>query len=328
MTDDTQGGTMTAQPAATRSTALIEATGLSRSFGETRAEESVGFEVRRGEILGFLGPNGAGKSTTLRMITGLLAPDEGAAKICGIDVTENPIEAKQKFGYLPESIPLYDEMEVEEYLRFVGSARGMTGSDLDKGVDRMVDRLGLVQMLRRRCGTLSKGFRQRVGLAQALIHDPDVVILDEPTNGLDPRQIIEVRDLIRDLAKDCAVIFSTHILQEIAAICSRIIVIHSGRLIADGTPDELTGSSSESWQIVTRGEGVPEELCAEMQLSEGNPGAPGETIHRWNGDSAPDLNALEKRLEEAGTSLLQAGRGRESLEQVYLRLTAGEEPKR
>ncbi|MDE0961299.1 MAG: ABC transporter ATP-binding protein [Planctomycetota bacterium] len=323
------GGLAAAAPASTRrDKTVIEADHLSRSFGQTRAAEKVTFEVKRGEILGFLGPNGAGKSTTLRMITGLLAPDEGTARICGIDIASDPIAAKMKFGYLPESIPLYDEMEVIEYLRFVGTARGLVGLDLQQRIDRISTRLGLKSLLRRRCGTLSKGYRQRVGLAQALIHDPEVVILDEPTNGLDPRQIIEVRHLIRELAKECAVIFSTHILQEIAAICSRIIVIHSGRLIADGTPEELAGEFREGWQVVVEGSGVDPQRCEEMQLAAGTPGAPGETVHQWLGDSIPDLDHLQKRLQQCGSPLIQVGVGRESLEQVYLRLTGGEELKR
>ena len=319
------GSVSVTAPTSTLEKMVIEADGLSRSFGQTRAAEKVSFKVKRGEILGFLGPNGAGKSTTLRMITGLLAPDEGTAKICGIDIASDPIAAKMKFGYLPESVPLYDEMEVIEYLRFVGTARGLVGSDLAKRIERISHRLGLKAMLRRRCGTLSKGFRQRVGLAQALIHDPEVVILDEPTNGLDPRQIIEVRDLIRELAQQCAVIFSTHILQEIAAICSRIIIIHSGRLIADGTPEELAGEFGEGWQVVVEGSGVDPQRCGELQLAEGIPGSPGETVHQWLGDSIPDLDHLQKRLEESGSPLIQVGVGRESLEQVYLRLTGGEE---
>ncbi|MEE2856306.1 MAG: ABC transporter ATP-binding protein [Planctomycetota bacterium] len=325
MSEETTGELNDAAPPASPMATVIEARKLSRSFGETRAAQDVSFEVRRGEILGFLGPNGAGKSTTLRMITGLLAPDHGSAKICGIDMATDPIAAKKKFGYLPESIPLYDEMEVIDYLRFVGSARGLRKAELEKSIDRIAMRLGLMSMLRRRCGTLSKGFRQRVGLAQALIHGPEVVILDEPTNGLDPRQIIEVRSLIRELATDCAVIFSTHILQEIAAICTRIIVIHSGHLIADGTPEELAGDSSEEWQVVTSGNGVNPEQCPELQLAPGVVLGTGETVHRWLGESAPDLGELSTQIYRSGSRLLHVGRSRESLEQVYLRLTGGEQ---
>ena len=303
---------------------VVEASHLCRTFGATVAVDDVSFEIRRGEILGFLGPNGAGKSTTLRMITGLLAPDAGTASICGIEISTDPLGARQRFGYLPESIPLYDEMEVADYLRFIAVSRGLKGADLERKLAAICSRLGLEPMLRRHCGTLSKGFRQRVGLAQALIHDPQVLILDEPTNGLDPRQIIEVRQLIRELAQDRAIIFSTHILQEIAAICTRIIVIHSGKLIADGTAEELAGEGTTDWEVVVAGAGIAPEMCVGIGLAEGVPGTPGETVHRWLSDVPPDLGSLSRQIEQGGSTLIRVGPGRETLEQVYLRLTAAE----
>ena len=300
---------------------LIEANGLRRTFGATLAVDDVSFNVHRVEILGFLGPNGAGKSTTLRMITGLIAPDRGKARIKGLEIGEDPLSARQGFGFLPESIPLYDEMEVIEYLRFIGGARGLAGRDLEDRIANLADRLSLSPMLRRRCGTLSKGFRQRVGLAQALIHDPEVVILDEPTNGLDPRQIIEVRELITELSRERAIIFSTHILQEIAAICTRIIVINSGRLIADGTPEELTGDDQGGWQVVVAGKSLDESACGNLQLGQGIPGAPGETVYAWKGSGTPEMGALTSGIESSGSQLVSVERARETLEQVYLRLT-------
>ena len=300
---------------------LIEAKGLRRTFGATLAVDDVSFNVQRGEILGFLGPNGAGKSTTLRMITGLIAPDQGQARIRGIEISEDPLSAREGFGFLPESIPLYDEMEVVDYLRFVGGARGLSGTDLEDRIAHLGARLGLSPMLRRQCGTLSKGFRQRVGLAQALIHDPDVVILDEPTNGLDPRQIIEVRDLITELARERAIIFSTHILQEIAAICTRIIVINSGRLIADGTPEELTGEDQGGWRVVVSGKALGDSECAELNFGPGVSGAPGETEHDWKGQGTPDLEDLSAAIEAHGAKLVSVEKSRETLEQAYLRLT-------
>ncbi len=324
MAVDTSDQTAVAAEISGENLAIVEAQQLRRTFGATVAVDDVSFEIRRGEILGFLGPNGAGKSTTLRMITGLLAPDQGSARICGVEISEDPLKARQHFGYLPEAIPLYGEMEVAEYLRFVGKSRGLEGTALDQAMDRITDRLGLGPMLRRRCDTLSKGYRQRVGLAQALIHDPDVVILDEPTNGLDPRQIIEVRQLIRELAEERAVIFSTHILQEIAAICTRIIVIHSGKLIADKTPEELSDFSSSHWEVVVAGDGLSQQLCVGHGLAEGVAGAPGETVHRWLSESTPDLSTLARQIEESGSKLIRVGRSRETLEQVYLRLTGGQ----
>jgi len=300
---------------------LIEAHGLRRTFGATLAVDDVSFNVHRGEILGFLGPNGAGKSTTLRMITGLIAPDRGEAKIKGIEISQDPLSARIGFGFLPESIPLYDEMEVIDYLRFVGGARGLSGTDLENRIAKLGARLGLSPMLRRRCETLSKGFRQRVGLAQALIHDPDVVILDEPTNGLDPRQIIEVRELITELARERAIIFSTHILQEIAAICTRIIVINSGRLIADGTPEELTGDEQGGWRIVISGVPLDDSACSDLGCGPGESGAPGEMIHDWLEDGTPDLQQLSAAVAAKGGNLVSVEKSRESLEQVYLRLT-------
>ena len=300
---------------------LIEAKGLRRTFGATLAVDDVSFNVQRGEILGFLGPNGAGKSTTLRMITGLIAPDRGQARIKGIEISEDPLSARQGFGFLPESIPLYDEMQVIDYLRFIGGARGLAGTDLEDRITHLSDRLSLSPMLRRRCGTLSKGFRQRVGLAQALIHDPEVVILDEPTNGLDPRQLIEVRELLTELARDRAVIFSTHILQEIAAICTRIIVINSGRLIADGTPEDLTGDDQGGWQVIVAGQSLDDSTCQNLNLGAGIPGSPGETIYEWKGGGTPDIASLASSVESAGGNLVSVERSRETLEQVYLRLT-------
>jgi ABC-2 type transport system ATP-binding protein len=300
---------------------LIEASGLRRTFGATLAVNDVSFHVKRGEILGFLGPNGAGKSTTLRMITGLIAPDKGTARIKGVEISEDPLKARQGFGFLPESIPLYEEMEVIEYLRFIGGARGLQGRQLEDKIAHLSERLGLSVMLKRPCGTLSKGFRQRVGLAQALIHDPEVVILDEPTNGLDPRQIIEVRELITELSKDRAIIFSTHILQEIAAICTRIIVINSGGLIADGTPEDLTGTESKGWQVIVSGSPLDKDSCTKLCLSAGTTGSPGESIHAWAGEGDPNLSQLSAALSENGNSLLGIERTRETLEQVYLRLT-------
>lgn len=324
MAVETSGQTVVAAEVSKDNSAIVEAQQLRRTFGATVAVDNVSFEIRRGEILGFLGPNGAGKSTTLRMITGLLAPDQGNARICGVEISEDPLKARQHFGYLPEAIPLYGEMEVWDYLRFVGQSRGLQGSALEDAIARISERLGLESMLRRKCDTLSKGYRQRVGLAQALIHDPDVVILDEPTNGLDPRQIIEVRQLIRELAQERAIIFSTHILQEIAAICTRIIVIHSGKLIADKTPEELIEVSSSHWEVVIAGTGLSKELCTGFGLAEGVPGGPGETVHRWLSDTAPDLATLSRQIEDSGSSLVRIGRSRETLEQVYLRLTGGE----
>ncbi len=218
---------------------MIEIRGLKKHFGPIRAVEDVSFNVMRGEVLGFLGPNGAGKSTTMKMITGFLAPTAGSASVCGFDVERDPIEAKRRIGYLPEGAPAYPDMTAAAFLDFVGAIRGFDGASRAKRVALAVERTQLEGILNQPIDTLSKGFKRRVGLAQALLHDPEVLILDEPTDGLDPNQKHEVRGLIRSMAADKAIVISTHILEEVDAICSRAVVIARGRLLADGTPESL-----------------------------------------------------------------------------------------
>ena len=218
---------------------MIEAQGLTMHYGPVVAVEDASFTVRPKEVVGLLGPNGAGKSTIMKILTTYLWPTSGTAKVCGKDVLAEPIEARRCVGYLPEVLPLYPEMEVADYLGFVGSARGLERDSLAKRTEWVVERCGLREVYRRPIRELSKGYRQRTALAQALLHDPEVIILDEPTSGLDPHQIIEVRKLVRKLAEDKTVILSTHILQEVEAVADRIIIISRGRIVADGTLDEL-----------------------------------------------------------------------------------------
>jgi ABC-2 type transport system ATP-binding protein len=224
---------------------MIQVENLSKAFGLKQAVDDVSFSVERGEILGFLGPNGAGKSTTMRMITGYIPPTAGTVKVGGNDVTEKPIEAKRLIGYLPESAPLYTDMTVEGFLGFCAEVRGMTGSDKAKAIDRAIDMCFLKTVRHQSVDTLSKGYRHRTGFAQAIIHDPDVLIMDEPTDGLDPNQKHEVRSLIRRMGQSKAIIFSTHILEEVEAACTRAIIIDQGKVVANGTPNELK-SKSES----------------------------------------------------------------------------------
>jgi ABC-2 type transport system ATP-binding protein len=219
--------------------AMIEIRRLKKHFGPIRAVEDVSFDVARGEVLGFLGPNGAGKSTTMKMITGFLAPTAGTAKVCGFDVENEPIAAKRKIGYLPEGAPAYPDMTAAAFLDFVAAIRGFDGAERRKRVAKAVERTQLEGILNQPVDTLSKGFKRRVGLAQALLHEPEVLILDEPTDGLDPNQKHEVRNLIRSMAADKAIVISTHILEEVDAICSRAVVIAKGRVLADGTPEAL-----------------------------------------------------------------------------------------
>jgi ABC-2 type transport system ATP-binding protein len=219
---------------------MIEVKDLVKTYGTKRAVDGISFTVRRGEILGFLGPNGAGKSTTMKMITGFLRPDAGSARVDGIDVAADPVAVKRKLGYLPESAPAYPEMTVGEFLGFIAEVRGFRTADARRAqVDRAVALTHLESVRRQTIETLSKGYKQRVGFAQALLHDPPVLVLDEPTDGLDPNQKNEVRALIKSMAVEKAVILSTHILEEVEAICTRVIIISQGRVVADETPAQL-----------------------------------------------------------------------------------------
>jgi ABC-2 type transport system ATP-binding protein len=220
-------------------TVLIEAVGLHKRFGEIKAVDGISLKVAKGEVLGFLGPNGAGKSTTMKMITGFLEPDSGKAEICGTDVFQEPKTAKAKFGYVPEGAPSYGEMTTRAFLSFIAEIRGFRGAELKSRIDRAVERAGLQPVLDQIIDTLSKGYKRRVGLAQAILHDPPVLIMDEPTDGLDPNQKHHVRELITDMAADKAIIISTHILEEVEAVCSRAVVINKGMIVADGTAEDL-----------------------------------------------------------------------------------------
>jgi ABC-2 type transport system ATP-binding protein len=220
-------------------TALIEAEGLAKSFGKLRAVDGITLNVARGEVLGFLGPNGAGKSTTMRLITGFLEPDAGRARIAGFDVQDRPKDARKRLGYLPEGAPLYAEMTPKGLLRFVAELRGLRGDAIARAVAQAVERTGLGPVFEQTIETLSKGYKRRVGIAQAILNDPEVLIMDEPTDGLDPNQKHQVRQLITEMAKEKAIIVSTHILEEVEAVCTRAVVINKGRIVADGTAEDL-----------------------------------------------------------------------------------------
>jgi ABC-2 type transport system ATP-binding protein len=239
---------------------MIEVKGLVKTYGHKRAVDGVSFTVKRGDILGFLGPNGAGKSTTMKMITGFLRPNAGRASVDGIDVSEEPVAVKSKVGYLPESAPAYPEMTVEEFLGFIAEIRGFRTAEARRApIERAINLTHLASVRKQSVETLSKGFKQRVGLAQALLHDPPVLVLDEPTDGLDPNQKNEVRALIRNMAVEKAVILSTHILEEVDAICTRVIIISQGKVVADETPDQLRARQpgarlDEIFRNLTRGD--------------------------------------------------------------------------
>jgi ABC-2 type transport system ATP-binding protein len=224
---------------------MIKAEGLSMQYGPVKALDNVSFEVNKGEVVGLLGPNGAGKSTTMKILTTYLYPSGGKAQVGGYDVLENPVDVRRVIGYLPEVLPVYMDMEVRDYLDFVGKARGLTGARLKERTEIILDACGLRPMYRKLVRELSKGYKQRTALGQALIHDPEVIILDEPTSGLDPHQILEIRELIGVLAKEKTVILSTHILSEIEASADRIVIISQGKIVGNGTTDELRDRAKE-----------------------------------------------------------------------------------
>ena len=222
---------------------MIEITNLSKRFGELIAVDDVSFQATRGDVLGFLGPNGAGKSTTMKMITGFIDPDAGSVVIDGDDISLKPVEVKRRIGYLPEGAPLYGDMTVKSFLGFIAEIRGYRGPEREQRIDRCVELVSLGSVLAKPIETLSKGFKRRVGLAQAILHDPQVLILDEPTDGLDPNQKHDVRELIRSMAEDKIIVLSTHILEEVDAVCNRAIIIAEGRIVSDGTPADLVAMS-------------------------------------------------------------------------------------
>jgi len=267
-------------------TNLIEVDSVTKRFGSIIAVDNVSFSVTRGEVLGFLGPNGAGKSTTMRVITGYLPPTNGTARVCGEDIQTHPVEAKRRIGFLPEGAPLYGDMSVSSFLVFIARVRGLAGAVRKRRMDDVVERMGLGEVMFQRIETLSKGYKRRVGLAQAILHDPDVLILDEPTDGLDPNQKHHVRELIRDMGSDKAIIISTHILEEVDAVCSRALIIDRGVVVLDGTPDDLHAKSRYHNAVVLRVKG--DEANRAAKLLKG----------------LPDVGGVEKREGVDGVSLL------------------------
>ena len=243
---------------------MIKIDNLVKSFGTIRAVDGISFTVERGEVLGFLGPNGAGKSTTMRMITGFMPPTEGRVTVGGYDVAESPLDAKRLIGYLPESAASYADMTVRGFLNFAAEIRGLQGAACKKAVERVVELCFLQSVFHQSIDTLSKGYKQRTCLAQALIHDPDVLVMDEPTEGLDPNQKHEVRNLIRELGAKKAIVFSTHILEEVDAACTRAIIIDRGKIVANGTPEELRGMSELAGAVTLQARGASAERLSEL----------------------------------------------------------------
>ena len=250
--------------------AMVEIDGLTKSFGPIKAVDAVTFSVGRGEVLGFLGPNGAGKSTTMKMVTGFLTPDSGSVRVAGMGLTDNPVAVKSRLGYLPEGAPLYGDMTPAGFLDFIAAIRWFRGAEKRRRVDEVVERVHLKGVLNQPTETLSKGFKRRVGLAQAILHDPEVLILDEPTDGLDPNQKHEVRLLIQEMAEHKCIVLSTHILEEVDAVCSRAVIISAGKLLADGTPEQLQARATEhnAVHVEVKGAG-DDEVRAALESIEG-----------------------------------------------------------
>jgi ABC-2 type transport system ATP-binding protein len=241
---------------------MIEVQNLTKNYGNVKAVQNVSFSVGKEQVLGFLGPNGAGKTTIMKILTGFHFPTSGSALVDGIRIDEDPVEVKKRIGYLPESIPLYEDLTVDEYLAFIAEARLIPASERKKAVDACLEACGLQAYRSRKIDTLSKGYRQRTGLAQAILHDPPILILDEPTNGLDPNQIIEIRSLIMELGKRKTVLLSSHILQEIEAICSQVLIINEGKIAAQGTTEEIAGTmkGGDTWELMLR---APDGMAAD-----------------------------------------------------------------
>ncbi|MGC8668386.1 MAG: ATP-binding cassette domain-containing protein [Chthonomonadales bacterium] len=308
---------------------------LTKRYGAVTAVDDVTFQAQKGEILGFLGPNGAGKTTTMRILAGCLAATEGSASIAGYDTFEASLEARRNLGYLPEQIPLYSEMTVWEYLTFAAELRSVRGQELRRRMDHVLPRCGLTDVRYKTIGRLSRGYRQRLGLAQALIHNPPVLILDEPTVGLDPRQIVEVRSLIKSLAPDHTVLLSTHILPEVSMVCSRVVIIDRGKVVAEDTPQNLT-SFNRGTAFVVEVEGPARQVTSVLQ------NAPGvarvdllETRgsisrHRIQchaddgGGSADARKGVAEAVVRSGFGLLELQPERVTLEDVFVRLTTTE----
>ncbi len=243
---------------------MIKVDNLTKRFGRHSAVSGASFEAAEGEVVGFLGPNGAGKTTTIRILTGFLPATSGTATVDGLDVGEHPLETRRRIGYLPESVPLYRDMRIREYLRFRGHIKGLRGDSLRRRMDEVIERCGLGDVRRKMIKTLSKGFRQRVGLADALIHDPPLLILDEPTNGLDPNQIRSIRNLIKELGESHTILLSTHILSEVEMICDKIVIIDGGTVLASDTPSNLVSTMRSAGRISVEVKADPERAREKM----------------------------------------------------------------
>ena len=312
---------------------MIEVEQLTKRYGSVKAIDNVSFRVEKGEILGFLGPNGAGKTTTMRILTCFLPATEGTARVAGFDVFNQPMEVKRRIGYLPENPPLYNEMTVDSYLDFVARIKGVESTDRKKRIDEVKDKVSIQEYSRTLIKNLSKGYKQRVGLAQALVHDPEVLILDEPTVGLDPNQIIEVRQLIKSLSGNHTIILSTHILPEVSMTCQRVVIIAEGKIAAVDTPENLTRQLQGSDRIYVEATGPEESITGKIKEIDG---VLRVESHKLDGSDAYSYSVetelkkdvrgrLARQIVESGFDLLELRTISMSLEEVFLQLTTKEE---
>ena len=315
---------------------MIKVEGLTKRYARTIAVDNISFEVEKGQIVGFLGPNGAGKTTTMRVLTCFLPPTEGSANVAGFDVLEQPLEVKRRIGYLPETPPLYPEMEVWEYITFVGKLKGVPKADLPRRVDQVIERCAVGDVRTKLIGKLSKGYRQRVGLAQAIIHNPDVLILDEPTAGLDPKQIIETRELIHNLSGEHTIILSTHILSEVEHSCDRVIIINKGKLVATDSVANLTsrlrGSELVAIEVESNGGALSQgDVQSRLEQVQGVSRVVSKELR--DGRYSFEIESLQgrhvrpdlaKAVVGAGWGLTELRPVGLSLEEIFLQLTAAE----
>jgi ABC-2 type transport system ATP-binding protein len=312
--------------------AVVAVNGLERRYGSFHALKGVSFTIEPGEIVGLLGPNGAGKSTTMKIMTGFLAPTGGTATVCGHDVLTAPLEVRRQIGYLPEAAPIYGDMTVDGYLQFIGRARGLGAAERTRAIERVTDECGLTGRARQLVSTLSRGYRQRVGLAQALLHEPRLLILDEPTTGLDPNQIVEIREIIRRVGETRTVILSTHILPEVQVTCDRVLIIHDGKLVADGTTDDVMGEASghqvsvgvQAGKVQAADAELIDQLAAIAGVHKVQLAPPGESTQRFTIMAGSDVRAdLFRWAVTRGHTLVELTSHRTNLEEVFRRLTSG-----
>src|ERR1700726_333359 len=317
---------------------MIKVKDLTKRYARTMAVDQISFEVARGQIVGFLGPNGAGKTTTMRMLTCFLPASSGSATVAGFDVLEKPLEVKKRIGYLPETPPLYPEMETAEYLKFVGQLKGLSGAELEKRIDYVCDRCFIGDVKNKLLGKLSKGYRQRVGLAQAIIHNPEVLILDEPTAGLDPKQINETRDLIKSLAGDHTIILSTHILPEVSQTCEQVIIINKGKVVATDSVSNLQGRARSGESVLLEiggrnGNLDPKAVQRKLEQVAGvtrvafKEDGQRRAVFEVEGQKDRSLRGdLARAVVESGWDLNELRAASMSLEEVFLQLTGEEAP--